>query len=132
MKNKGFSLVELIVVVLIMGIIAVALAPQVMKWVTVSRDNSDVYVTKSIKSAALSSVAEYENLGYELKNGKYNITHAGLSSVGEDQNSGLIEVMSTLMNGEYPEVQEQGGKVFQIQFWETEKKVDVVIVSGTY
>ncbi|MCI5848904.1 MAG: type II secretion system GspH family protein, partial [Lachnoclostridium sp.] len=32
-NNKGFSLVELIVVVLIMAIIAVALAPQVMKWV---------------------------------------------------------------------------------------------------
>ena len=30
-NNKGFSLVELIVVILIMAVIAVALAPQVMK-----------------------------------------------------------------------------------------------------
>ena len=41
MNNKGFSLVELIVVVLIMAIIAVALAPQVMKWVENSRISTD-------------------------------------------------------------------------------------------
>jgi len=41
MNNKGFSLVELIVVVLIMAIIAVALAPQVMKWVDNSRRSTD-------------------------------------------------------------------------------------------
>ena len=40
-NNKGFSLVELIVVVLIMAIIAVALAPQVMKWVENSRKSTD-------------------------------------------------------------------------------------------
>jgi len=39
--NKGFSLVELIVVVLIMAIIAVALAPQVLKWVNNSRISAD-------------------------------------------------------------------------------------------
>jgi len=42
MNNKGFSLVELIVVVLIMAIIAVALAPQVMKWVENSRMSTDL------------------------------------------------------------------------------------------
>ncbi len=42
MNNKGFSLVELIVVVLIMAIIAVALAPQVMKWVENSRKSTDI------------------------------------------------------------------------------------------
>ena len=41
-NNKGFSLVELIVVVMIMAIIAAALAPQVMKWVNNSRIATDV------------------------------------------------------------------------------------------
>lgn len=41
-NNKGFSLVELIVVVLIMAIIAVALAPQVMKWVGTSKESTDI------------------------------------------------------------------------------------------
>ncbi len=52
MNNKGFSLVELIVVVLIMAIIAVALAPQVMKWVENSRKSTDSSNYDSIYSAA--------------------------------------------------------------------------------
>ena len=47
-NNKGFSLVELIVVVLIMAIIAVALAPQVMKWVGKSKESTDVSNYNSI------------------------------------------------------------------------------------
>jgi prepilin-type N-terminal cleavage/methylation domain-containing protein len=52
MNNKGFSLVELIVVVLIMAIIAVALAPQVMKWVENSRKSTDSSNYDTIYSAA--------------------------------------------------------------------------------
>lgn len=40
-NNKGFSLVELIVVVLIMAVIAVALAPQVTKWINRSKQATD-------------------------------------------------------------------------------------------
>ncbi|MBR6537168.1 MAG: type II secretion system protein [Lachnospiraceae bacterium] len=57
-NNKGFSLVELIVVVLIMGIIAVALAPQVMKWVDKAKTNSDANTAKDIKSALQIAVAD--------------------------------------------------------------------------
>ena len=52
MNNKGFSLVELIVVVLIMAIIAVALAPQVMKWVENSRKSTDIENYNALKEAA--------------------------------------------------------------------------------
>ncbi len=51
-NNKGFSLVELIVVVLIMAIIAVALAPQVMKWVENSRKSTDIENYNALKEAA--------------------------------------------------------------------------------
>lgn len=50
--NKGFSLVELIVVVLIMAIIAVALAPQVIKWVNNSRIAAD-FKTKNLVMEAM-------------------------------------------------------------------------------
>lgn len=40
-RNVGFSLVELIIVIMIMAIIAVALAPQVMKWVANARIATD-------------------------------------------------------------------------------------------
>ena len=51
MNNKGFSLVELIVVVLIMAIIAVALAPQVMRWVENSRKSNDIEAYSSLVNA---------------------------------------------------------------------------------
>lgn len=50
-NNKGFSLVELIVVVLIMAIIAVALAPQITKWVENSRQAKDMQTIDSLVSA---------------------------------------------------------------------------------
>lgn len=59
-NNKGFSLVELIVVVLIIAIIAVALAPQVMKWVGKSKESVDDNNAASIKSAVLAGVADYQ------------------------------------------------------------------------
>lgn len=58
-NNKGFSLVELIVVVLIIAIIAVALAPQVMKWVGTSKTNVDQNNASTLKSAIHAGVADY-------------------------------------------------------------------------
>lgn len=49
--NKGFSLVELIVVVLIMGILTIGLTPQVLKWVNNARVASDLDYMHSLESA---------------------------------------------------------------------------------
>ena len=64
-NNKGFSLVELIVVVLIMAIIAVSLAPQVMKWVNNSRIATDVSTYDSLVAncqLALTDSAAYSEV----------------------------------------------------------------------
>lgn len=62
-NNKGFSLVELIVVVLIMAIIAVALAPQVMKWVENSRKSTDCNNYDSVVSAVNIALADETVMG---------------------------------------------------------------------
>jgi len=72
-NNKGFSLVELIVVILIMAIIAVALAPQVMKWVDKSKVNTDINNRANLKSSMDAAVADYFSQGGSFKTGK-NIT----------------------------------------------------------
>ncbi len=56
-NNKGFSLVELIVVILIMAILGVALTPQVMKWVNNSRISSDLTNYDALVSAAQLTLA---------------------------------------------------------------------------
>lgn len=51
-NNKGFSLVELIVVVLILGILAVAVTPQIMTWI----DKSHVAKDESYAGTASSAI----------------------------------------------------------------------------
>ena len=72
MNNKGFSLVELIVVVLIMAIIAVALAPQVMKWVENSRKSTDIENYNALVEAA-NVAATNEKVIAEIGNGSVSI-----------------------------------------------------------
>ena len=49
-KNKGFSLVELIIVIAIMAILSAALAPQIMKYIEKARVSTDKRTCQSLKS----------------------------------------------------------------------------------
>jgi type IV pilus assembly protein PilA len=49
--NKGFSLVELIIVIAIMAILAGAIAPALIKYIDKSRKSNDVSSAKTIKTA---------------------------------------------------------------------------------
>ena len=75
LNNKGFSLIELIVVIAIMAILVGALAPQYMKFVERSRKSTDVQNVAAIKSAlevyAADPMVESANA---LKTGTVTIT----------------------------------------------------------
>lgn len=58
-NNKGFSLVELIVVVLILGILAVAVTPQIMNWINKSKIAKDESYAGSVATAIESVTLEY-------------------------------------------------------------------------
>ena len=63
MNNKGFSLVELIIVIAIMAILAAALAPQLIKYLEESRISTDEQACDTIKScfnAALTNEDAYK------------------------------------------------------------------------
>ena len=72
MNNKGFSLVELIIVIAIMAILAGAIAPALIRYIDKSRKSNDVSSCKTIKTAietALGNETVYEYLTAAESNG---------------------------------------------------------------
>lgn len=57
MNNKGFSLVELIIVIAIMAILAAAIAPALIRYIDKSRKSNDVTAAKTIKTAVDTAMA---------------------------------------------------------------------------
>lgn len=58
LNNKGFSLIELIVVIAIMAILVGTLAPQFMKYVESSRQSTDMQAASALRTAIEAYVAE--------------------------------------------------------------------------
>jgi type IV pilus assembly protein PilA len=61
-NNKGFSLVELIVVIAIMAVLVGVLAPQFMGYVEKSREATDIQNLDSIRTQVEAWVADHENV----------------------------------------------------------------------
>lgn len=58
MNNKGFSLVELIVVIAIMAVLVGILAPQFLRYVEKSRYQKDVSAVDEVKNACETALAD--------------------------------------------------------------------------
>ena len=56
-KNKGFSMVELIIVIAIMAILAGALAPALIKYINKSRISTDIQTGQTIATAIQTALA---------------------------------------------------------------------------
>ncbi len=59
-NNKGFSLVELIVVIAIMAVLVGVLAPQLIKYVEKSREATDIQTCDNIATALKTYYADEE------------------------------------------------------------------------
>lgn len=57
MKNKGFSLVELIIVIAIMAILAAAIAPALIRYIDKSRRADDVTAAGTVESSVSAALA---------------------------------------------------------------------------
>ncbi len=57
-NNKGFTLVELIIVVAIIAVLAAVLAPQYIRYVERSRESNDLQVATNIMRATTAAVAD--------------------------------------------------------------------------
>lgn len=73
MNNKGFSLVELIIVIAIMAILVVVLAPQYLKYVEKSRVSSDAQTAVEFESA-MSVLASDPDIALNTTGSTYTVT----------------------------------------------------------
>ncbi len=60
-KNKGFTLVELIIVVAVIAILATVLAPQYIRYVERARQSNDLQIATNIMRSASIAVADPQN-----------------------------------------------------------------------
>ena len=93
--NKGFSLVELIIVIAIMAILAGALAPQLIKYINKSRLSSDVQTGSAIQSAVQAALAN-EGAYDVAESATYDKQYKPVASVVNASDSFATEVKSAL------------------------------------
>ena len=94
MNNKGFSLVELIIVIAIMAILIVVLAPQYLKYVERSRNSTDITNATEIVSAIQVYAADPE-AATPFEAGKAGSVTVGTSGAISGDNSAAITAALT-------------------------------------
>ena len=82
-NNKGFSLVELIIVIAIMAILAGVLAPQFIKYLANSRVTSDLENAKMIGEAVSAQIADDATNGETYFNGNANTGNVQYAAGGK-------------------------------------------------
>jgi prepilin-type N-terminal cleavage/methylation domain-containing protein len=127
-KNQGFSLVEIVVVVLILGILAVTVTPQIMNWINKAKVGKDeAYageVATVVEMLALEHIGEND---LDSNEAVYTLTDTVEKTSGggsQDLSAEIIESIGTNMC----RTPEQSGKTkFTITITPSGKSVAVKV-----
>lgn len=93
-NNKGFSLVELIIVIAIMAILAGALAPALIKYINKSRKSADISNADTIRTACQTAMSD-EDAMVAIGTG---VTGASVSDLKSSYGAFSTEISSILGN----------------------------------
>ena len=93
-NNKGFSLVELIIVIAIMAILAGALAPALIKYINKSRRSADISNADTIRTACQTAMSD-EDAKVAIGTG---VTGASVSDLKSSYGAFSTEISSILGN----------------------------------
>ena len=79
-NNKGFSLVELIIVIAIMAILVGVLAPQLIKYIEKSKVSADPQAADSVHTAVLTAMMDPEVVNQSNYNSSFTALSSGASA----------------------------------------------------
>lgn len=122
-NNKGFSLVELIIVIAIMAILAGILAPQFVKYVNRGKESTDIQNAQQIASALAVYYADHSTTAATTYT---EVDGSGALMPGEPAGGTTIE---TVLGG-IPEVKAETGKKFAFSIGD-DGKVTVWVVPAS-
>ena len=71
-KNKGFSLVELIIVIAIMAILVGVMAPQLIKYIEKSKVSADTQLAGTVQTALVTALADPQVNDASTYNNEFN------------------------------------------------------------
>ncbi|MCM1157071.1 MAG: type II secretion system GspH family protein [Bacteroidales bacterium] len=95
--NKGFSMVELIIVIAIMAILAGALAPALIKYINKSRISTDIQTANTIATSIQTALAD--EAGYDAAN---NATGASVDDIFDKTGDDFEKAFTTACGGSNP------------------------------
>ena len=96
--NKGFSLVELIVVIAIMAVLVGVLAPTLIRNVEKSRESTDLQNLDSVRQAVITAMSN-ENVASEYASGgSFNVV-SGTGAYASASSAMKSEMSDTLADG---------------------------------
>ncbi len=138
-NNKGFSLVELIIVIAIMAILVGVMAPQLIKYIEKTNVSSDVQLCDTVRSALVTAAMDPDVVkkGSTLKanyNGDVTGCYTeGTGTTGETFQSQVEDILGTTLatvsNG--LKSKDAKGKTLQVQTGTTGNNVRVYVATGT-
>lgn len=75
MKKKGFTLVELLAVIILLGLLTFVVMPSVIGFIKEAKEKSYQQQLSNLKESAIRYVSDHTDIIDEIeKNGKYNIS----------------------------------------------------------
>lgn len=98
-KNKGFSLVELIIVIAIMAILVGVLAPQLIKYIEKSKVAADTQVVDSIHTAMLTAMMDPEVANADSASGNAFSGAGAVNGIGTGANNVVGSAFWEVMGG---------------------------------
>ena len=103
-KNKGFSLVELIIVIAIMAILIGVMAPQLIKYIEKSKVSSDTQLAGTVQTAIVTALSDPEVNDWSLYDSTFTEWEKaqGVASLatGNKLESAALETLGAKSGGE--------------------------------